>query len=73
MSSPPVPTHWVDAAPFRALVIHHMNGTGQPWPTVASTARVPRGVVRSLVLDPPRRIRAVDAARLLRLRVPRAA
>lgn len=63
MHSPPA--YWVDAAPFRALVIHLMNQTGLCAPELASCARVPRRVVQSLLHKPPRRIRAVDAARLL--------
>jgi len=45
----PVKTDWVNAAPFRAHVVHLMNNAQVPWSVVAYEAGVPRAAVRTLL------------------------
>ncbi|MCA0308590.1 MAG: hypothetical protein LCH87_14770 [Actinobacteria bacterium] len=63
--------HWVQAAPFRALVLWLVELTGLPWAVLAEQAEVPPAVVHRLLHGRggrrPARIPRDCAARLLAL------
>nr|WP_300148713.1 hypothetical protein [Propionicimonas sp.] len=76
--------HWVQAAPFRALVTRLIDITGLPWPDLARHASVPPAVIHRLIFgrggrssgriphECARRLLALDETMLVALaRLPR--
>ncbi|HEY3339533.1 MAG TPA: hypothetical protein VGK18_13600 [Propionicimonas sp.] len=71
--------YWVQAAPFRALLVRLIDVTGLPWPELADHGRLPPQLVHRLLCgrdgrrvsriprECARRILALDERRLLRL------
>lgn len=60
----PARSDWVNAAPFRAHVVHLMNNAQVPWPVVAYQAGVPRAAVRTLLFGRNGHIRPKIAYRV---------
>ncbi|MBP8918224.1 MAG: hypothetical protein KBG85_00805 [Micropruina sp.] len=64
---------WIDAAPFRAHVLHVAESAGVPWPAVAVVSGVPLASVRTLLFGRrgrrQTRIGPQAAARLLNVGV----